>query len=186
MVADRLRTTNQKISGEIAKSIKMASALIQEISTSGNLGMTQQELQDAGSHIVSGMTDILKKLLVMKQSGEAVSHEDISRLADRAKEIYYSEFQVFENVHKQLKVLGQHLDNVSRVLSQQEMLEGRGRPGIVRSFLSYFARESPAAHLTDAGISRPRLYRWRMIWPSCITSCSASASRNSSWCRLSH
>lgn len=123
MVADRLRTTNQKISGEIAKSIKMASSLIQEISTSGNLGMTQQELQDAGSHIVSGMTDILKKLLVMKQSGEAVSHEEISRLADRAKDIYYSEFQVFENVHKQLKVLGQHLDNVSRVLSQQEMLE---------------------------------------------------------------
>ncbi|HKI74586.1 MAG TPA: cyclic nucleotide-binding domain-containing protein [Pseudomonadales bacterium] len=123
MVADRLRTTNQKISGEIAKSMKMATSLIEEISTSGNLGFAQQELQDAGSHIVSSMTDILKRLLVMKQSGEPIPHDDISRLADSAKQIYYSEFQVFEKVHTQLKVLGQHLDNVTRVLSQQEMLE---------------------------------------------------------------
>ena len=123
LMADRLRMTNQKISGEIAQSIKMASGLIEEISTSGNLGFAQQELQDAGSHIVSGMTDILKRLLVMKQTGEPVSHEDIAHLADRAKEIYYSEFQVFETVHKQLKVLGQHLDNVNRILSQQEMAE---------------------------------------------------------------
>lgn len=123
LVANRLRTTNQKISGEIAKSIRMARLLIEEISTSGNLGLAQQELQDAGSHIVSSMTDILKRLLVMKQSGESVSHEDIARLADRARDIYYSEFQVFEKVHKELKILGQHLDNVTRVLSQQEILE---------------------------------------------------------------
>lgn len=123
LVANRLRTTNQKISGEIAKSIKMASALIEEISTSGNLGFTQQEIQVAGSQIVSSMTDILKRLLVMKQTGEPVSHEDIARLADRAKAIYYSEFQIFEKVHKELHVLGQHLDNVIRVLSQQELLQ---------------------------------------------------------------
>ena len=59
----------------------------------------------------------------MKQTGEPVASEDITRLADRAKEIYYSEFQVFERVHKQLQVLGQHLDNVTRALSQQELLE---------------------------------------------------------------
>lgn len=123
LVSQRLRSTNQKISGEIAKSIKMASALIDEISTSGNLGVTQKEIETAGSSIVSGMTDILKRLLVMKESGESISHEEIAHLADRAREIYYSEFQVFENVHKELKVLGDHLDNVSRVLSQQEMLE---------------------------------------------------------------
>jgi hypothetical protein len=123
LVADRLRKTNQKIGGEIAESIKMASGLIEEISSSGNLGFAQQELQDAGSHIVSGMTDILKRLLVMKQTGEPVTHEDVSRLADQAKDIYYSEFQVFEVVHRQLKVLGQHLDNVNRILSGQEMAE---------------------------------------------------------------
>ncbi len=123
LVSQRLRSTNQKISGEIAKSIKMASALITEISTSGNLGFAQKEIETAGTNIVSGMTDILKRLLVLKQMGEDVPHEDIAHLADRAKAIYYSEFQVFEKVHKELKVLGQHLDNVTRVLSQQEMLE---------------------------------------------------------------
>lgn len=123
LVSQRLRSTNQKISGEISKSIKTASALVQEISTSGNLGFAQKEIQTAGTNIVSGMTDILKRLLVMKQMGEDVPHEDIAHLADRAKEIYYSEFQVFEKVHKELKVLGEHLDNVSRVLTQQEMLE---------------------------------------------------------------
>lgn len=123
LVAERLRTTNQKIGGEIAKSMKMAGALIEEISTSGNLGFTQAALQEAGTNIVSGMTDILKRLLVLKQSGEAVSHEEISQLADSAKEIYYSEFQVFEKVHKQLQTLGGHLDNVTRILSQQDMLE---------------------------------------------------------------
>lgn len=123
LVAERLRTTNQKISGEIAKSMKMASALIEEISTSGNLGFAQQELQEAGTNIVTGMTDILKRLLMMKQSGEAISHEEIAQLADAAKDIYYSEFQVFEKVHRQLQTLGNHLDNVTRVLSQQEMLE---------------------------------------------------------------
>ncbi|MBD3646901.1 MAG: cyclic nucleotide-binding domain-containing protein, partial [Pseudomonadales bacterium] len=60
LLTDRLATTNQKISGEIAKSVKMASALIEEISTSGNLGFTQKEIQQAGSNIVSGMSDILK------------------------------------------------------------------------------------------------------------------------------
>lgn len=123
LVAGRLRGTNQKISGEISKSIKMAGGLIDEISTSGNLGFAQQEIQTAGSNIVSGMTDILKSLLVMKQSGEAIPPEDIARLADSAKSIYYSEFQVFEKVHKQLQVLGSHLDNVSRILNQQELLE---------------------------------------------------------------
>lgn len=123
LVSQRLRSTNQKISGEIAKSIKMATALIQEISTTGNLGFAQKEIETAGTNIVTGMTDILKRLLVLKQMGEDVPHKDIAALADRAKEIYYSEFQVFEKVHKELKVLGQHLDNVSRVLSQQDMLE---------------------------------------------------------------
>ncbi len=123
LVAERLRTTNQKISGEIAKSMKMASGLIEEISTSGNLGFAQQELQAAGTNIVTGMTDILKRLLMMKQSGQAISHEEISQLADSAKDIYYSEFQVFEKVHTQLQTLGNHLDNVTRILSQQEVLE---------------------------------------------------------------
>lgn len=123
LVAERLRTTNQKISNEISKSIRMARQLVEEISTSGNLGFAQQELQDAGSHIVSGMTDILKRLLVMKETGEPVSHAEIAQLADRARQIYYSEFHVFENVHKQLKLLGQHLDNVTRILSQREILE---------------------------------------------------------------
>ena len=123
LVAERLRTTNQKISGEIAKSIKMAGALIEEVSTSGNLGFTQQELQEAGTNIVSGMTDILKRLLVMKQSGEPIPPEEITELADSAREIYYSEFQVFEKVHKELQTIGKHLDNVTRILSSQEMLE---------------------------------------------------------------
>ncbi len=123
LVAERLRTTNQKISGEIAKSMKMAGTLIGEISTSGNLGFAQQELQEAGTNIVSGMTDILKRLLLMKQSGEAISHSEISELADSARDIYYSEFQVFEKVHTQLQTLGNHLDNVTRILSQQEVLE---------------------------------------------------------------
>lgn len=123
LVAERLRTTNQKISGEIAKSMKMAGALIEEISTSGNLGFAQQELHEAGTNIISGMTDILKRLLLMKQSGEAISHEEIALLADSARDIYYSEFQVFEKVHSQLQTLGNHLDNVTRILSQQEVVE---------------------------------------------------------------
>jgi CRP-like cAMP-binding protein len=126
LVAERLRTTNQKISGEISKSIKTAGALIEEISTSGNLGFTQNEIRTAGSQIVSGMTEILKRLLVMQGSGEAVSPEDIGELADRAKKIYYSEFQVFEKVHTQLQVLGSHLENVTRILNQQETVEVEG------------------------------------------------------------
>jgi hypothetical protein len=122
MMTARLRTTNNKISGEISKSIKMASSLIKEISSSGTLGFAQEEVFAAGSNIVSGMTDILKSLLVMKQTGESVSHTEIAQLADNAKEIYYSEFQVFGQVNNQLKVLGQHLDNVTRILSQQDVL----------------------------------------------------------------
>ena len=122
MMTERLRSTNNKISGEISKSIKMASTLISEVSNSGTLGSAQEEVVAAGTSIVSGMTEILKSLLVMKQTGETVSHEEITLLADNAKEIYYSEFQVFEKVNKQLKVLGQHLDNVTRILSQQDVL----------------------------------------------------------------
>ena len=122
MMTDRLRSTNNKISGEISKSIKMASSLIKEISNSGTLGFAQEEVFAAGSNIVSGMTEILKSLLVMKQTGGSVSHEDITLLADNAKEIYYSEFQIFGKVNNQLKVLGQHLDNVTRILSQQDVL----------------------------------------------------------------
>ncbi|MDA0979508.1 MAG: cyclic nucleotide-binding domain-containing protein, partial [Proteobacteria bacterium] len=123
LVSNRLRTTNQKISGEIAQSIKMASSLIEEISTLGNLGTSQEEIKTAGSQIVSGMTAILKRLLVMKQAGQPVATSEIAELADKAKEIYYSDFQVFEKVHHQLTLLGQHLDNVTRLLSQQELLE---------------------------------------------------------------
>lgn len=123
LISARLRTTNEKISGEIAKSIKMAKTLLVEVSASGHLGHAQQELHDAGTHIVSTMTGIVKSLLVMKQSGEQIDHEDISHLADSAKEIYYSDFHVFGNVHKQLQILGQHLDNVMRLLSQQEIVE---------------------------------------------------------------
>jgi signal-transduction protein with cAMP-binding, CBS, and nucleotidyltransferase domain len=126
LVAERLRTTNQKISGEISKSIKTASALIEEISTSGNLGFAQQEIQSAGSQIVSGMTEILKRLLVMKASGEAIPSVDIGALTDRAKSIYYSEFQVFERVQTQLQVLGAHLENVTRILNHQETKEVEG------------------------------------------------------------
>jgi CRP-like cAMP-binding protein len=131
LVAERLRTTNQKISGEISKSIRTASALIEEISTSGNLGFAQQEIQTSGSQIVSGMTEILKRLLVMKSSGEAIPPEDIGVLADRAKSIYYSEFQVFEKVHKQLQVLGGHLENVTRILNQQDTKEVEGEMSLL-------------------------------------------------------
>jgi hypothetical protein len=55
-----------------------------------------------------------------------VSPEDIGELADRAKKIYYSEFQVFEKVHTQLQVLGSHLENVTRILNQQETVEVEG------------------------------------------------------------
>jgi hypothetical protein len=123
MVAARLRTTNQKISGEIAKSINMAGSLIEEISLSGDLSFAQEEIEVSGSNIVSGMTDILKDLLVMKQSGDAIPPEKIANLADKAKDLYYNEFPVFEKVHKQLKALGGHLDNVHRILNRQEMIE---------------------------------------------------------------
>ena len=123
LVTDRLKNTNQKISGEISESIKMATSLIEEISTSGHLGLTQDEIHAVGSTIVSGMTDIVKSLMVLKESEDPVPPEEIARLADSAKKIYYSDFQVFETVAQQLQVLGQHLDNVKRILSQQEVVE---------------------------------------------------------------
>ena len=69
---------------------------------------------------------ILKRLLVMKQKGGAITHSEIGKLADDAKAIYYSEFQIFDKVNKELKVLGQHLENVTRILNQQELLEVEG------------------------------------------------------------
>ena len=123
MVADRLKNTNKKISGEISISIKMATGLIEEISSAGDLGITQGELESVGSVIVSGMTDIVKKLLVLKDANRPVEPLEIAQLADKAKEIYYSDFQVFERVNKKLKTMGQHLDNVNRILSNQDVLE---------------------------------------------------------------
>ena len=120
MMASRLKSTNKKISGEIAQSINTAMELVEEIASSRKLGVAQQEISTAGSSIVSGMTDIVKKLLVMKQSEELIDPKDIAKLADSAKEIYYSEFQVFDRVAQQLHLLGQHLDNVKRILNQQE------------------------------------------------------------------
>lgn len=126
MMAHRLRGTNEKISGEIGKSIQMASELIEEVASTGMLESTQNEIQAAGSSIVSGMTGILKRLLAMKQTGEPVPHQDISHLADITKDLYYSEFQVFDRVYQQLQLLGQHLENVKRILSEQEVLEITG------------------------------------------------------------
>lgn len=123
LVTERLKNTNQKISGEISKSIKMATRLIEQVSTAGNLGQTQDPLQSVGSTIVSSMTDIVKSLLVMKKSNRAVDQTEISRLADKAKDFYYSDFPVFQSVSKQLKVIGQHLDNVNLILSHQQVLE---------------------------------------------------------------
>lgn len=123
LMSGRLKQMNQKISGEIAASMKMASGLVDDISSTGDLGMMREDLESAGTVIVSGMTDIVKKLMVLKAANEAIAPDDISDLADQAKEIYYSDFQVFERVNNQLKALGQHLDNVNRILTQQEMLE---------------------------------------------------------------
>ena len=123
LVTERLKNTNQKISGEISKSVKMATRLIEQVSTAGNLGQTQDPLQSVGSTIVSSMTDIVKSLLVMKKSNRAVDQTEISRLADKAKGFYYSDFPVFQSVSKQLKVIGQHLDNVNLILSHQQVLE---------------------------------------------------------------
>ena len=119
MVTDRLKNTTQKISGEISKSISTATRLIEEVSTAGDLGHTQDELLNVGSSIVSSMTDIVKSLLVLKESNREVDPAEIARLADKAKEVYYADFHVFEKVSKQLKVIGQHLDNVNRILSHQ-------------------------------------------------------------------
>jgi CRP-like cAMP-binding protein len=123
MVADRLRSTNNKISGELSQSIKMATELVDEIGSSEELGSAQNDLQAAGSTIVSRMTTILKTLLTMKSSGEDVPHEKIVQLADSAKEIYYSEFQIFDRMHQQMQQLGDHLENVKRILTQQEDFE---------------------------------------------------------------
>lgn len=121
MMAGRLKSTNNKISGEIAQSINTAMELVEDIASSRKLGVAQQEINTVGSSIVSGMTDIVKKLLVMKQSEEPIDPAAIARLADSAKEIYYSEFQVFDRVAQQLHLLGQHLDNVKRILNQQDV-----------------------------------------------------------------
>jgi len=126
LMAERLKSTNTKISGEISKSTQLASMLVEEISSSGNLDLVQEELESSGGNIVSGMTTILKRLLVMKQAGEPIDPEDIAALADKAKEIYYTDFAVFEKIHKQLGLLGQHLENINRVLTQQEALEFEG------------------------------------------------------------
>lgn len=126
MMADRLKATNNKISGDIAKSINTAIDLVDDIASSRKLGLAQQDLNAAGSSIVSGMTDIVKSLLVMKQSEQPIPASEIARLADSAKDIYYSEFQVFDRIAQQLQVLGQHLDNVKRILNQQEADEIKG------------------------------------------------------------
>lgn len=123
LVSDRLKKTNDKIGGEISKSIKMATDLIAEISTAGDLGQTQEEFAHAGSMIVNNMTNIVKSLLVMKEAGRSVSPMEIARVADQAREIYYSDFSVFEHVNKRLKTMGQHLDNVNRILSNQDLIE---------------------------------------------------------------
>lgn len=123
LVADRLKNTNQKISGEISKSIQMARDLIEDISSAGELGSAQAQFENAGSAIVTSMTNIVKRLLVLKGKNRDVTHKEITQIADQAKEIYYSDFAVFEKVNKQLKTLGQHLDNVNRVLSNQDLVE---------------------------------------------------------------
>ena len=126
LMAERLRSTNKKISGEISKSTQLASLLVEEISSSGNLDLVQEELESSGSNIVSGMTTILKRLLVMKQAGEPIDPAEIAALADKAKDIYYTDFAVFEKIQKQLGLLSQHLENINRVLRQQEALEFEG------------------------------------------------------------
>ena len=123
LMTSRLKSTNQKISDEITQSIQMARGLVDDISISGNLGMAQEDLETSGTVIVSGMTEIVKTLMVMKTSSKPIAPEEIAVLADKAREIYYSDFQVFERVNNWLKVLRQHLDNVTRILSQQETLE---------------------------------------------------------------
>lgn len=122
LVTDRLKKTNEKISGEITESIKMATSLVQDISMEGDLGATQEDLQSAGNVIVSNMTEILRDLMVMKEANTSIGPTEIAELADRAKNIY-ADFMVFERVNKKLKALGQRLDNVNRILSNQEVLE---------------------------------------------------------------
>ncbi|HIE86825.1 MAG: hypothetical protein ABGY43_20300 [bacterium] len=70
----------------------MATRLIEEVSTAGNLGQTQDQLQSVGSTIVSSMTDIVKSLLVMKESNPVVDPTEISRLADKVKDFYYTDY----------------------------------------------------------------------------------------------
>jgi hypothetical protein len=120
MLADRLRTTNEKIGGEIATSLQLAMEMVDDIGGQEKLGQTQSEVQDAGTSIIYGMTGVLQSLMTMKQSGADVPHDEISELADTAKDLYYSEFQVFERIHKQLQLLGQLLDNVRRILNQEQ------------------------------------------------------------------
>ncbi len=100
----------------------MARDLIEDISSAGELGSAQAQFENAGTAIVTGMTNIVKRLLVLKEKNREITPEEISQIADAAKEIYYSDFAVFEKVNKQLKALGQHLDNVNRVLSNQDLI----------------------------------------------------------------
>lgn len=123
MLANRLRTTNEKIGGEIASSLRQAMELVEDIASKDKLGLAQHEIQDAGSSIIYGMTGVLRTLLAMKQSGTDVPHDEISELADTAKDLYYSEFQVFERIHQQLLSLGQLLENVRRTLNQENPVQ---------------------------------------------------------------
>ena len=127
MVTARLRSTNGKIGGEIAQSINMAASLVEELASSGKLDDTQEEFHTAGTSIVSGTTVILKSLLAMKMTGEPVEHKDIARIADSLKEIYYTEFKIFDRVFDQLLLLGQHLNNVKKILSQQSMSSNKSK-----------------------------------------------------------
>ena len=40
------------------------------------------------------MTDIVKSLLVVKESNRVVGPTEISRLADKVKDFYYSDFSI--------------------------------------------------------------------------------------------
>ena len=132
MLANRLRTTNEKIGGEIANSLRQAMNMVEDIASKDKLGVTQTEVQDAGSSIIYGMTGVLRSLMSMKQSGEDVPHDEIAELADTAKDLYYSEFQVFDRIHQQLQMLGQFLENVRRILNQEAPIDIPGDSQILK------------------------------------------------------
>ena len=132
MLADRLRTTNAKIGGEIASSLRLAMDMVEDIASQEKLGQTQSEVQDAGSSIIYGMTGVLRSLMSMKASGGDIPHDEIADLADTAKDLYYSEFQVFDRIHQQLQLLGQLLENVRRILNQEEPMQIEGDQDILK------------------------------------------------------